>query len=188
MFVSMPAAAWMTGGKASRTRPAKASDPPASDTAGSVGSALALALTLAISAPGALAQRYDDSSIDDRLTLRLGTFSVRDYSTRVRIDSSDGVLGTVLDFEDLLAVDGKADVGRLDGHYRFDRRHRVDFSYFAIDRSGRATLTVPKGHYRLFVSGRRYAPFRLDGPVTDHVRIRAELRPDVELSDADIWS
>lgn len=87
----------------------------------------------------AAAQRYDDSDTD-RFSLRIGSYNVRDSSTRVRVDSSGGVVGTVLDFEDTLDVDSTADVTRLDGYYRFNPRHRLEFSYFKVDRDGTATL------------------------------------------------
>ncbi len=103
---------------------------------------LCVVLTLSVggAVQSASAQRYDDSD-SDRFSLKLGSFSVRDYSTRVRIDSSAGVVGTVLDFEDTLRVDDSVVVARLDGYYRFNPRHRLNFSYFDIDRNGTATLT-----------------------------------------------
>ena len=55
------------------------------------------------------------------------------------------------------------------------------------DERGVARLRVPAGEYRLFVSGRGYAPFRFDGEVRADTTIRAELARDVELSDADVW-
>ena len=56
------------------------------------------------------------------------------------------------------------------------------------DGRGMATLRVPAGEYRLFVSGKGCIPFRFDGEVKADATIRAELAQDVELSDADIWS
>jgi len=56
------------------------------------------------------------------------------------------------------------------------------------DERGMATLRVPAGEYRLFVSGKGCVPFRFDGEVKADTTIRAELAQDVELSDADIWS
>ena len=56
------------------------------------------------------------------------------------------------------------------------------------DAGGVAKLTVPKGEYRLFVSGQGYLPFRDDREVTKDVTIPAELDLDVPLSDADLWS
>ena len=56
------------------------------------------------------------------------------------------------------------------------------------DERGVAELRVPKGAYRLFVSGRDYFPFRSDGEVSADVTIRAELDADRGPSDAELWS
>ena len=56
------------------------------------------------------------------------------------------------------------------------------------DEHGMAELRLPKGEYRLFVSGRKHSPFRSDGEMKKDVTITAELTLDRELSDADIWS
>lgn len=53
---------------------------------------------------------------------------------------------------------------------------------------GRAELRVPKGTYRLFVSGRDRFPFRSDGTIDGDVTIRAELDEDLGPSDAELWS
>ncbi|HUQ52893.1 MAG TPA: hypothetical protein VM692_11775 [Gammaproteobacteria bacterium] len=56
------------------------------------------------------------------------------------------------------------------------------------DSQGIAELRVPKGAYRLFVSGRDYFPFRSDGDVRADVTIEAELYADRGPSDAELWS
>ena len=61
--------------------------------------------------------------------------------------------------------------------------------YLAVtDERGVAEISVPKGTYRLFVSGPNHVPFRRDGEMTTDVTIRAELALDLGISDADIWS
>jgi hypothetical protein len=56
------------------------------------------------------------------------------------------------------------------------------------DAEGVAELRVPKGAYRLFVSGGDYFPFRSDGEIGADVTIRAELDVDRGPSDAELWS
>jgi hypothetical protein len=56
------------------------------------------------------------------------------------------------------------------------------------DAAGVAEVRVPKGAYRLFVSGRDYFPFRSDGEVSADVTIEAELHADRGPSDAELWS
>jgi hypothetical protein len=53
---------------------------------------------------------------------------------------------------------------------------------------GVAELKLPKGAYRLFVTGRDRFPFRADGELDGNVTIRAELDADFGPSDAELWS
>jgi len=53
---------------------------------------------------------------------------------------------------------------------------------------GIAELRLPRGAYRLFVSGRDRFPFRADGEIDADVTIRAELDEDLGPSDAELWS
>lgn len=56
------------------------------------------------------------------------------------------------------------------------------------DERGVAEMRVPKGAYRLFVSGRDHFPFRYDGELTADMTITAELESDLGPSDAELWS
>ena len=56
------------------------------------------------------------------------------------------------------------------------------------DERGVAEVKIPKGPYRLFVSGKSYFPFRRDGTVEADTTIEAELTVDSGLSDVDLWS
>ena len=56
------------------------------------------------------------------------------------------------------------------------------------DECGLARLAVPKGEYRLFVSGKNYFPFCSDNDVRTDITIEAKLVVDRELPDADIWA
>lgn len=53
---------------------------------------------------------------------------------------------------------------------------------------GTAVLRVPAGKYTLFVSGKQYFPYKLEGEVTADVEIRAALHVDREFSEADAWA
>ena len=56
------------------------------------------------------------------------------------------------------------------------------------DENGIAELILPRGHYRLFVSGRGFFPLRLDGELTADMTIRVELEIDRAPSDAELWA
>ncbi len=76
----------------------------------------------------------------------------------------------------------------LESHTPVEGAKVVAHPYKAsTDERGIAKLRVPEGEYRLFVSGKKYVPFRSVCDVKADVTVRAELAVDRELSDADIW-
>lgn len=56
------------------------------------------------------------------------------------------------------------------------------------DDSGAAEFRLPRGQYRLFVSGKDFFPFRSDGTLNGDTTIRAELEIDCGPTDAELWS
>jgi hypothetical protein len=56
------------------------------------------------------------------------------------------------------------------------------------DADGVAEIRLPKGAYRLFVSGHERFPFRSDGEISGDLTITAELDDDFGPSDAELWS
>jgi len=85
--------------------------------------------------------RYDDSPLPHRFTFNLGGFLVQDFDTTIRFDSTQVPIGTVINLEDVLAVDSEAQVARIDGAYHFNKRHGVSFGWFSVNRTGDATVT-----------------------------------------------
>ena len=71
---------------------------------------------------------------DTRFSLSIGAF-ITDRDSEARADASNRDLGTVIDLEDDLGLDGSDTVLRLDGFYRFADKHRIDFSVFDLSRS-----------------------------------------------------
>ena len=82
---------------------------------------------------------FAQSGVDDRFSISLGAF-VTDRSTDTRLDSDVLGKGTVIDFEDDLGLDSSDTVFRIDGHYRFNQKHRVNFSVFDLSRDSSATI------------------------------------------------
>jgi hypothetical protein len=79
------------------------------------------------------------SDLDDRFSFSLGVF-VADRDTDVRLDSATLGTGTDIDFEGDLGLETSDSVARLDGYYRFSRKHRVNFSVFDLSRDSSATI------------------------------------------------
>jgi len=82
---------------------------------------------------------FAESGVDDRFSISLGAF-VTDRSTDTQLDSDALGKGTVIDFEDDLGLDSSDTVFRIDGHYRFNQKHRVNFSVFDLSRDSSATI------------------------------------------------
>lgn len=72
------------------------------------------------------------------------TFDLKAYrpsaNTDIRIDSDRLGRGTSLDFEQDLNLEESKTLPELDVTYRFNDRHRIEVSYFSLDRNGNTTL------------------------------------------------
>lgn len=84
--------------------------------------------------------RYDNHEMHDEFALNFSVYQEINHQTKIRIDSDRG-LGTLIDLEDRLNVDDETgSVFRLDGYYRFNQAHRIDFAWYNVDRAGQAEL------------------------------------------------
>ncbi|MGI9237543.1 MAG: outer membrane beta-barrel protein [Woeseiaceae bacterium] len=75
----------------------------------------------------------------ERASISLGAF-ITDRDTIGRVDSETLGLGTVIDAEEDLGLDSSDTVARLDAYYKFNPRHRIDFSIFDLSRDATATI------------------------------------------------
>ncbi len=91
-------------------------------------SVVLLFVCLALLVPG-VATAQDDN----RFSLSLGVF-ITDRTSEARVDGADGSIGTPVDLESELGLDTSEAVFRLDGYFRFNDRHRIDFSVFDLSR------------------------------------------------------
>ena len=92
------------------------------------GSAIAVAATLVLASPAtALAD-------DENFSVSLGVF-LTDRDSQTRVDGSIPGSGTPVDLENDLGFDKSDTVFRVDGYYRFNEKHRIDFSVFDLSRS-----------------------------------------------------
>ncbi len=77
----------------------------------------------------------------ERVGVNVGTFFAN-LDTKVRLDGTGGALGTGIDFEQDLGLDDTKTRIMAIGYWRFFKKHRLDFSYFNLDRSGDSSSTV----------------------------------------------
>ncbi len=93
----------------------------------------------------ALAQErpaWRDDPLGNRFVLGAGPFWAR-LDTQVRLDSSDGRTGTVIDFESTLGMDENDRLPMMLGYYRVATNHRLAFGYFRLNRNGAAVSDAP---------------------------------------------
>lgn len=77
----------------------------------------------------------------DRLKFRLSSYNVFDADTDIAVFSSSGA-GATVNFGDDLGGEKVVTIPRLDGYYRFNEYHRIDFTVFKTDRSGLEVLDL----------------------------------------------
>ncbi len=80
--------------------------------------------------PAAIAHADDDT----KFSISVGVF-LTDRNSRTRVDGTAGMEGTEVDLEGDLGLNRSDSVFRIDGYYRFNKKHRVDFSVFDLSRS-----------------------------------------------------
>ena len=86
-------------------------------------------------------ERYDGLEPVEKFNIRFGGFVQNDIDSTLRVDSTELGIGTIVRLEDILDVDNKVTVFRLDGFYRFNERHRIDWTWYSTSRDGSSTIT-----------------------------------------------
>ena len=151
-----------------------------------------------------LANAGDDNNVafPETFMLRLSSYSVDNVETDISVNSTRGTgVGTNIDYSRDLGGDDSANVPRLDMYYRFNPRHRIDFSQYRVERSGERTLDIEidfeDEHYEIgerINSDIEYTMYRLGYSYSFYHSERVELsfsaglnimEYDFEISNAD---
>jgi len=103
--------------------------------------AATLTLILGATLPVTASDNYDDLPSAERFKIMFGAFIIDRFDTTLRLDSRTVPIGTVIDLEDSFNVDASETVGRIDGFYRFNKRHRIDWTYYSSRRNGSSVVT-----------------------------------------------
>ncbi len=82
------------------------------------------------------------SPTNERVRLSLGVMHLSSTTT-LRVDSSQGVMGTPLDAEKDFGLDSSDFEPKFQAMVRVGERHRLRFDYFTLDRSGETTIAAP---------------------------------------------
>jgi hypothetical protein len=81
------------------------------------------------------AQEVKSAANPDKYMIRLSSYYVDRASTSFTVLSSTGA-GVGIDFDKDLGGETTDSVARIDGYYRFNDRHRLEFGRFTVDRHG----------------------------------------------------
>ena len=101
---------------------------------------LAIALMYCLPTSNTIAaEGSKNHAFPEKIMIRLSSYGVNQASSDILVLSSAG-LGTIFSFDEELGGEDSATIPRFDAYYRFNERHRIDFSNFSIDRDGLKTL------------------------------------------------
>jgi hypothetical protein len=89
---------------------------------------------------GAVRAGAEEELLPDRFMLRLGGYHAQNADTIMRLDSNNLPVGTYVDFHDTLGGDTSTTVYRMDGFYRFNDKHGLLFSWYALRFTGTKVL------------------------------------------------
>ena len=78
----------------------------------------------------------------DKWMLRMGSYIVDGANTQFTVNGLGGIVGTTIDFKKDLGGEDKDTIPRVDAYYRFNERHRIDFTAFSVNRAGDRELSV----------------------------------------------
>lgn len=78
----------------------------------------------------------------DKYMIRAGAYIIDGSRTQFSINSSTAGLGTTIDYKKDLGGSERETIPRIDAYYRFNDRHRIDFTAFTVSRKGRRELTI----------------------------------------------
>jgi len=83
-----------------------------------------------------------DERYPDKFKIVLGSYFIQDTNTEISINSSVGSIGATIDMERDLGTEDRLSVPRIDGYYRFNDKHRLNFGWFNIKRQGTKTILL----------------------------------------------
>ena len=83
----------------------------------------------------------EEEQFPDRFMLRFGGYHARNANTIMRLDANNAPVGAYIDFDQTLGGDTSTTVARLDGLYRFNDKHGLGLSWYALKFKGSRVLS-----------------------------------------------
>lgn len=102
---------------------------------------LTLAILCLLPSARVLADTADDVAFPEKFMFRVSYYQLDSSDTKISVFSNEGI-GASYSFAKDLGGDDTKSVPRIDMYYRFNERHRIDFSTFSVDRNGSQILEL----------------------------------------------
>jgi hypothetical protein len=83
---------------------------------------------------------HADEATPDKFKIAIGGYGLTRYDTDISLTEAGSGLGLAIRPEDTLGVEKEQAVFRLDGHYRFNERHALSFSWYRIGSNGTKSM------------------------------------------------
>jgi hypothetical protein len=80
--------------------------------------------------------------VRDRWQVNAGVFFIYDAETVIRLDSTNGLLGTTLSSSRDLGMDKDDTTGKISGQYRFNNHHSIRTDWYILERSGQKNIDI----------------------------------------------
>jgi hypothetical protein len=101
-----------------------------------------LLLALLTAPVAGIAAEYEKLAFPEKFMVRLSSYSVQNADTQIAVANSGSGIGVGYSFNKDLGGEDSVTIPRLDAYYRFNDRHRIDFSSFTFKRDGREVLQI----------------------------------------------
>ena len=76
------------------------------------------------------------AEVKDKFKISLGVMKVVNFETEMQVAPKHAPVGVRINTKDQLRMKNDTSVFRLDGYYRFNETHSIDFSYFSVNSDG----------------------------------------------------
>lgn len=83
---------------------------------------------------------FAEDVVPDKFRIALGAYVVPGFESAVSLTERNLGAGISISPEDTLGLNSEQTVLRLDGHYRFTKKHALTFSWYSINSDGNKTL------------------------------------------------
>ena len=103
-----------------------------------------LSLVAALVMSAVQAQDADDagSLMSEKFFVSLGYLALESTKTQMSLNRSDGIIGTSINYQRDLGGDEGTAAGRLAAYYRFNPKHRIDFSTYSVKRDSNRSINL----------------------------------------------